>query len=83
MFLGYTSSELEFTDSTTDSTSNSGVTLMIGPDGRNTPYTGVVKLSGLTLQEASALLVKFAHYIHKPDVTVNVSNESREVARFM
>lgn len=73
--LGYTSSELGFTDSTTDSTSNSGVTLMIGPDGRiNTPYTGVVKLSGLTLQEASALLSeKFAYYIHKPDVTVNVS----------
>ena len=71
--LGYTSSELGFTDSTSDNTSNSGVTLMIGPDGRiNTPYTGV--LSGLTLQEASALLSeKFSHYIHKPDVTVNVS----------
>lgn len=73
--LGYTSSELGFTDSTSDNTSNSGVTLMIGPDGRiNTPYTGVVKLSGLTLQETSALLgEKFSHYIHKPDVTVNVS----------
>lgn len=72
--LGYSNGELGFTGGG-DATSKSGITLMIGPDGRiNTPYTGVVKLSGLTLNEATALLnQKFSRYVHDPDLTVNVS----------
>ena len=71
--LGYSNGELGFTGGG-DATSKSGITLMIGPDGRiNTPYTGIVKLSGLTLNEATALLnQKFSRYVHDPDLTVNV-----------
>ena len=36
--------------------SKSGITLMIGPDGRiDTPYTGIVKLSGLTLNGSNSI----------------------------
>ena len=72
--LGYSNGELGFSGGS-DATSKSGITLMIGPDGRvNTPYTGVVKLSGLTLEEATVVLnQKFSRYVHDPDITINVS----------
>ncbi|EUB21718.1 polysaccharide biosynthesis/export family protein [Veillonella sp. ICM51a] len=72
--LGYSNGELGFSGGG-DATSKSGITLMIGPDGRvNTPYTGVVKLSGLTLEEATVVLnQKFSRYVHDPDITINVS----------
>lgn len=73
--IGYSRSDLGFSGSSGDSTSNSGITLVIGPDGRiSTPYTGVLKLAGMTLDEASvAIRDKFATYINHPNVSVNVS----------
>lgn len=73
--IGYSRSDLGFSSSSGDSTSNSGITLVIGPDGRiSTPYTGVLKLAGMTLDEASAAISdKFANYINHPNVSVSVS----------
>lgn len=49
--------------------------IMIGPDGYvNLPFAGMVKLSGLTLPEAKALLSnKLGEYIKIPDMAVMVS----------
>lgn len=73
--LGYSRGDLGFSGSSGDATSNSGISLVIGPDGRiSTPYTGVLKLAGMTLDEANAAISsKFAKYIKHPNVSVNVS----------
>lgn len=73
--IGYSRGDLGFSGTAGDANSNSGVTLIVGPDGRiSTPYTGVVKLAGLTLDEASnTLSQKFKKYIKNPNTTVSVS----------
>lgn len=73
--LGYSRGDLGFSSNSGDATSNSGISLVIGPDGRiSTPYTGVVKLAGLTLDEANQVITdKFANYIKHPHISINVS----------
>ncbi|WP_304153477.1 polysaccharide biosynthesis/export family protein [Megamonas hypermegale] len=50
--------------------------IMIGTDGYvNLPYAGSVKLSGLTLEEAKAVLMqKFSKYLKIPDMSVMVTS---------
>ena len=49
--------------------------IMVGPDGYvNLPYAGTVKLSGLTIPEATALLKdKLGEYLKIPDMAVMVT----------
>lgn len=50
--------------------------IMIGTDGYvNLPYAGSVKLAGLTLEEARAVLMqKFSKYLKIPDMSVMVTS---------
>ncbi|MBM6833997.1 polysaccharide biosynthesis/export family protein [Megamonas hypermegale] len=50
--------------------------IMIGTDGYvNLPYAGSVKLAGLTLEEARAVLIqKFSKYLKIPDMSVMVTS---------
>ena len=50
--------------------------IVIGTDGYvNLPYAGSVKLSGLTLEEAKALLTqKFSKYVKIPDMSIMVNS---------
>ncbi len=50
--------------------------IMIGTDGyANLPYAGSVKLSGLTLDEAKAVLMqKFSKYLKIPDLSIMINS---------